>query len=104
MKKKLAIVIVAIAIAALWVTPALAAQGVITEVNPSGVNTVNQSENPGGNEPGENSAGNANGNATNDASGDNSAIDDGGEDPGLNIDPSTQGNAPTHCTAIGGCP
>lgn len=34
MKKKLAI-----ALAALWVTPALAAKGVITEVNPSGVGT-----------------------------------------------------------------
>ena len=39
MKKKLAIVILAITIAALWVTPAFAAQGVITEVNPSGVGT-----------------------------------------------------------------
>ncbi len=40
MKKKLAIVIVAIAIAALSVTPVFAAKGVITEVNPSGRITV----------------------------------------------------------------
>ena len=40
MKKKLVIVIVVIAIAALSVTPAFAAKGVITEVNPSGRITV----------------------------------------------------------------
>ena len=36
MKRKLAIFILTIAILALWVTPALGAKGVITEVNPSG--------------------------------------------------------------------
>ena len=40
MKKKLAIVILAIIIVALWVTPAFAAQGQITEVNPSGIGTA----------------------------------------------------------------
>ena len=40
MKKKLAILILAVAIVALWVTPAFAAQGQITEVNPSGTGTV----------------------------------------------------------------
>ena len=39
MKKRLAIVILAITITALWVTPALAAKGVITDVNPSGIGT-----------------------------------------------------------------
>ncbi len=78
MKKRLAIVIIAIAITALWVTPAFAAQGVITEVNPSGIGSVNQEgSNPSGNEPGEQGAGNANDNAANDASGDHSALDDG---------------------------
>ena len=101
MTKKLAIVILAITIAVLWVTPAFAAQGQITEVNPSGVNTVNQANDTGGNDPVENSGEHANENAKKDASGDNSAIDDGGEDSGLKIDPDTQGNGPTKCFTIG---
>ena len=40
MKNKLAIVFLILTIAALWVTPAFAAQGQITEVNPSGIGTV----------------------------------------------------------------
>ena len=63
MRKKLALIFVALAIAALWVTPAFAAQGQITEVNPSGVNTVNQTDPPTGSDPGQKGAGNANGNA-----------------------------------------
>ena len=43
MKKKLAmIVFLVIALAALWVTPAFAAQGTITEVNPSGLQVANE--------------------------------------------------------------
>ncbi len=42
MKKKLAIVVLAITILALWLTPAFAAQGQITEVNPSGLTTANE--------------------------------------------------------------
>lgn len=42
MKRKLALVISLIAIMALWVTPALAAQGQITEVNPSGLSVANE--------------------------------------------------------------
>ena len=40
MKKKLVFVVAIIIILALWVTPVFAAQGQITEVNPSGTNTV----------------------------------------------------------------
>lgn len=42
MKKRLAIIVfLVVALAALWVTPAMAAQGQITEVNPSGrINVV----------------------------------------------------------------
>ena len=48
MKKKLAIVILVITIMALWVTPALAAQGTITEVSPSGIGTANNPPNDNG--------------------------------------------------------
>jgi len=97
MKKRLAIVILAITITALWVTPALAAKGVITDVNPSGIGSANQDNNPSGNSPGEQGAGNANGNAANDASGNNSAISDG-----LTIDPSQQGKGgATECPTVG---
>lgn len=78
MKKKLAIVILAITIAALSLTPAFAAQGQITEVNPSGIGSVNDTND-------NNSQGDAKANdkaTSNDASGTNSAID-GGRD----IDP-----------------
>ena len=40
MKKKLSIAVLVLTILALWVTPTFAAQGQITEVNPSGTNTV----------------------------------------------------------------
>ena len=78
MKKKLAIVILAITIAALSLTPAFAAQGQITEVNPSGIGSVNDTND-------NNSQGDAkaNENASNEAAGGNSAID-----AGLPIDPS----------------
>jgi hypothetical protein len=62
MRKTLALVILVIAIAALSVTPAFAAKGVITEVNPSGINTVDQENNPTGNDPGQQGSG-QNGNA-----------------------------------------
>ena len=42
LKRKLGIVILVLAIVALWVTPAFAAQGQITEVNPSGVITTDR--------------------------------------------------------------
>ena len=40
MNKKLVLVVAIVTIMALWMTPAFAAQGQITEVNPSGINTV----------------------------------------------------------------
>ena len=40
MKNKLVTVILTLTIVALWATPAFAAQGQITEVNPSGTGTV----------------------------------------------------------------
>ena len=42
MKRKFGIVILVMAIVALWVTPAFAAQGQITEVNPSGIVTTDR--------------------------------------------------------------
>lgn len=44
MKKKLVLVVAVVTILALWMTPAFAAQGQITEVNPSGTNTVKISD------------------------------------------------------------
>jgi hypothetical protein len=40
MKKTLAVVLISLMVLAVWVTPAFAAQGQITEVNPSGIGTV----------------------------------------------------------------
>lgn len=92
MKKKLAIVILAIAIVALWVTPAFAAKGVITDVNPSGITTVNQdgadggTTNPSGSNPGDNAGGHASENAT-------------------GVDPTEQGinGGASDCPAAGTC-
>ena len=52
-----------VALAALWVTPAFAAKGVITEVNPSGIGVAN------------NAAGDNSSDIKNDHSGNNGAAD-----------------------------
>ena len=67
MKKKLAIVILAITIAALWVTPAFAAQGTITEVNPSGIGTAHNPPNDNGEENAGQNADAGHGNRSNEA-------------------------------------
>jgi len=68
-------VMFAITITALWVNSALAAKEVITEVNPSGITPVNQSNNSIGDNPTENAINQAAGNTENagkDAFGDHS--------------------------------
>ena len=78
MKKKLSIVILAIAVAALWVAPAFAAQGQITEVNPSGIGTTNiASENNQASGNADDPDANRNGNAGNNDAADGAIIEAG---------------------------